>query len=71
MHKAKNFNSKETTFREVRENPPAKQENKKRVILKNTKKKSKDRFKVQRLNDSLLSKIKTSFSSLVIDYIPW
>ena len=39
MHKAKNFNSKETTFREVRENPPAKQENKKRVILKNTKKK--------------------------------
>ena len=40
MHKAKNFNSKETTFREVRENPPAKQENKKRVILKNTKKKN-------------------------------
>lgn len=40
MHKAKNFNSKETTFREVRENPLAKQENKKRVILKNTKKKN-------------------------------
>lgn len=39
MQKAKNFNTKETTFREVRENPPAKQENKKRVILKNTKKK--------------------------------
>lgn len=41
MHKAKNFNSKETTFREVRENPPAKQENKKRVILKNTERKEK------------------------------